>query len=154
MKLSERLRMLRKELKMSQPAVAKKMGLTMRGYQNIELGSDPRYSSLLRIANFYDVSVDWLMGRTEKRTPTGTEHFAACQGETMDFSERIRRLRRAEHLSQPALAKRIGLSMRGYQNMELGTMPRYENLLRIADYYDVSVDWLMGRTENRYAHRS
>ncbi len=72
----------------------------------------------------------------------------------MDFAEKIRRLRRAEHLSQPAAAKKIGISMRGYQNMELGTMPRYENLLRIADYYDVSVDWLMGRTENRNAHKS
>jgi len=67
MELSEKLKMLRNELRMSQPAVAKEMGLTMRGYQNIELGADPRYSSLLRIADFYDVSVDWLMGRTENR---------------------------------------------------------------------------------------
>ncbi|MCX4371547.1 MAG: helix-turn-helix transcriptional regulator [Dysosmobacter sp.] len=67
MKLSEKIRMLRTELSMSQPAVAKEMGLTMRGYQNIELGSEPRYNSLLRIAEFYDVSVDWLMGRTENR---------------------------------------------------------------------------------------
>lgn len=67
MKLSEKIRMLRAELSMSQPAVAKEMGLTMRGYQNIELGSEPRYNSLLRIAEFYDVSVDWLMGRTENR---------------------------------------------------------------------------------------
>jgi len=67
MEFAEKLRMLRNELKMSQPAVAKEMGLTMRGYQNIELGADPRYSSLLRIADFYDVSVDWLMGRTENR---------------------------------------------------------------------------------------
>lgn len=67
MELKEKIRMLRKELKMSQPAVAKEMGMTMRGYQNIELGSEPRYGSLLRIAEFYDVSVDWLMGRTENR---------------------------------------------------------------------------------------
>ena len=67
MELSEKIRMLRKELKMSQPAVAKEMGLTMRGYQNIELGAEPRYSSLFRIAEYYDVSVDWLMGRTDKR---------------------------------------------------------------------------------------
>ena len=67
MKLSEKIRMLRTELSMSQPAVAKEMGLTMRGYQNIELGSEPRYNSLLRIAEFYDLSVDWLMGRTENR---------------------------------------------------------------------------------------
>ena len=67
MEFTEKIRMLRKELKMSQTAVAKEMGLTMRGYQNIELGGEPRYSSLLRIAEFYDVSVDWLMGRTENR---------------------------------------------------------------------------------------
>lgn len=67
MDLAEKIRMLRKELKMSQPAVAAQMGLTMRGYQNIELGSEPRYSSLFCIAEFYDVSVDWLMGRTENR---------------------------------------------------------------------------------------
>ena len=67
MELSEKIRMLRKEHKMSQPAVAAEMGMTMRGYQNIELGSEPRYGSLFRIAEYYDVSVDWLMGRTENR---------------------------------------------------------------------------------------
>lgn len=71
----------------------------------------------------------------------------------MDFAERIRRLRRAKRLTQAELAKEVGLTTRGYQDMELGSLPRYENLLHIADYYDVSVDWLMGRTEDRYAHR-
>ena len=47
----------------------------------------------------------------------------------------------------------MGLTMRGYQNIELGAEPRYSSLFRIAEYYDVSVDWLMGRTENRHAHR-
>lgn len=72
----------------------------------------------------------------------------------MDFSEKLRRLRRAKHLTQVQVAAEMGLSMRGYQNLELGTEPRYSSLLRVADYYDVSVDWLMGRTENRYAHRA
>ena len=71
----------------------------------------------------------------------------------MDFAERVRRLRRAEHLTQAALAQKIGLTTRGYQDIELGSLPRYENLRRIAEYYDVSVDWLMGRAEDRYAHR-
>ena len=72
----------------------------------------------------------------------------------MGFAEKIRRLRREKHLTQVQAAKEMGLSMRGYQNIELGTEPRYSSLLRVAEYYDVSVDWLMGRTENRYAHRS
>lgn len=72
----------------------------------------------------------------------------------MDFSDKIRMLRKELRMSQPAVAAEMGISTRGYQDMELGTLPRYEKLLRVADYYDVSVDWLMGRTENRYAHRS
>ena len=71
----------------------------------------------------------------------------------MELSEKVRMLRKEIQMSQPAAAAEMGLSMRGYQNIELGTEPRYGSLLRIADYYDVSVDWLMGRTENRYAHR-
>ena len=42
---------------------------------------------------------------------------------------------------------------RGYQDLELGAKPRYDALLHIADFYDVSVDWLMGRTDNPHAHR-
>lgn len=72
----------------------------------------------------------------------------------MEFSEKIKMLRRELRMSQPAVAAEMGLSMRGYQNLELGTEPRYGSLLRVAEFYDVSVDWLMGRTENRYAHRS
>ena len=45
------------------------------------------------------------------------------------------------------------LSMRGYQDLELGAKPKYDTLLRIAEYYDVSVDWLMGRTEKREVNR-
>ena len=29
------------------------------------------------------------------------------------------------------------------------TLPRLENLIKIADYFDVSVDYLLGRTNNR-----
>ena len=71
----------------------------------------------------------------------------------MTFAEKIRRLRREQRLTQAEFASEVGLTMRGYQDMELGTLPRYENLLRIAEYYDVSVDWLVGRTEKREVNR-
>ena len=65
------------------------------------------------------------------------------------FSEKIRQLRKDRHLTQAEVAKEVDLSARGYQDLELGAKPRYDALLHIADFYDVSVDWLMGRTENR-----
>ena len=71
----------------------------------------------------------------------------------MGFAEKIRELRKSKHLTQAELAKMVGLTTRGYQDMELGSLPRYDNLLRIAEFYDVSVDWLMGRTEKREVNR-
>ena len=69
------------------------------------------------------------------------------------FAEKIRVLRKERHLTQAEVAAEVGLSARGYQDLELGAKPTFDNLLRIADFYDVSVDWLMGRTDNPRAHR-
>ena len=69
------------------------------------------------------------------------------------FAEKIRQLRKERHLTQAQVAREVGLSARGYQDLELGAKPRYDALFHIADFYDVSVDWLMGRTDNPRAHR-
>ena len=69
------------------------------------------------------------------------------------FSEKIRALRKEHKLSQAAVGEQVGMSMRGYQDLELGAKPTFDNLLRIADFYDVSVDWLMDRTDDPHAHR-
>ena len=68
------------------------------------------------------------------------------------FSEKIRQLRKDRHLTQAEVAKEVDLSARGYQDLELGAKPGFDNLLHIADFYDVSVDWLMGRTDNPHLH--
>lgn len=65
------------------------------------------------------------------------------------FSERIRILREERGLTQAQIAAQVGLSARGYQDLELGAMPRGDRLLAIAEFYGVSMDWLMGRTDVR-----
>ena len=69
------------------------------------------------------------------------------------FADKIRALRKEKKLTQAEVAKEAGLSARGYQDLELGAKPGFDTLLHIADFYDVSVDWLMGRTDNPHAHR-
>ena len=69
------------------------------------------------------------------------------------FADKIRVLRKEKKLTQAEVAKEVGLSARGYQDLELGAKPGFDKLLHIADFYDVSVDWLMGRTDNPHAHR-
>ena len=69
------------------------------------------------------------------------------------FAEKIRQLRKERHLTQAQVAREVGLSARGYQDLELGAKPRYDALVHIADFYGVSVDWLMGRTDNPVVNR-
>ena len=70
------------------------------------------------------------------------------KGEAM-FADRIRILRSERNLTQAEVAREVELSPRGYQDLELGRKPKYDTLLRLADFFDVSVDWLMGRTQRR-----
>ena len=69
------------------------------------------------------------------------------------FSERIRQLRGEKGMTQAAVAADVGLSARGYQDLELGAMPKGDTLLAIAEFYGVSIDWLMGRTDKREVNR-
>lgn len=64
------------------------------------------------------------------------------------FSERLTQLRKSEGTSQNALAKVIGVSPRTYQDYEYGARePQVSIFIRIADYYNVSLDYLAGRSD-------
>ena len=65
------------------------------------------------------------------------------------FSERIRILRKEAKLTQVQAARNVGLSPRGYQDLEWARLQGGDTLLSIADFYGVSIDWLMGRTDRR-----
>lgn len=68
-KLFERLRLLRKELDLSQEKAAAEIGIGFSTYRRYEGGSrEPDASTLARMADFYNVSADYLLGRSEKRT--------------------------------------------------------------------------------------
>ncbi len=63
---------------------------------------------------------------------------------------RIRELREDEDISQTKLAKFLGMSQTGYSKYETG-----ENdiptaiLIKLADFYGTSVDYILGRTDEK-----
>lgn len=68
MKFCERIRLLRKELGMTQKEVAEKLGIGYRAYQCYELAQRyPDFHGLINIANFFSVSLDYLVGRSDIR---------------------------------------------------------------------------------------
>lgn len=64
--LSERLKQCRKEKGLTQQQVAIYCDITEKAYQNYELMTrEPKLEILVKIADFYEVSLDYLVGRTD-----------------------------------------------------------------------------------------
>lgn len=64
----------------------------------------------------------------------------------INFSESLFQLRKAKGLTQPELAKELEVSVRAYQYYERGERePQLSVLVRMADYFDLSLDELIGR---------
>ena len=66
--LAERLKQCRKEQGFTQREVAIYCDITEKTYQNYELMTrEPKVEILLKIADVFEVSLDYLLGRTEKK---------------------------------------------------------------------------------------
>ena len=66
------------------------------------------------------------------------------------FAERLQELRRERHVTQKNMAEFLGIQMRSYQSYEGGDRwPDYEKLVALADYFGVTTDYLLGRSDRR-----
>lgn len=65
------------------------------------------------------------------------------------FFKRLRDLREDHDLKQTEVAKYLGIAQTVYSRYERGfqTIP-VEHLLKLADLYRVSTDYILGRTDN------
>ena len=66
--LAKRLYELRKERKLTRKMVAEQIDIVERTYQRYENAErEPTASVLVQLADFYNVTVDYLVGRTDER---------------------------------------------------------------------------------------
>ena len=67
-----------------------------------------------------------------------------------DFCNKLRILRKERNLTQKELSDLLGLSINSYSQYELGnTEPKYDNLIKLADFFCVSIDYLVGNSKTK-----
>lgn len=132
----ERLRELRLESGLTQAEVGEILGINQRTYSCYELGTHNLSAEiLLTLADYYDVSIDYLLGRTS--------------GKQMKY-ERVKELRLELKLTQAQVGEILGVNQRTYSQYELGVRSiSVDHLVSLADYYKVTLDYLVGRTNER-----
>ena len=67
-----------------------------------------------------------------------------------DFETRLKSLRKEKNLNQSEVAEELGIARTTYANYEQGKrFPGKENLIAIAEYFGVSIDYLLGETDEK-----
>lgn len=69
------------------------------------------------------------------------------------FGDRVSALRTSKNVSQQALAVYLGIGKSAVSMIENGQRAASaDNLIALADYFDVSLDYLVGRSDNPVRH--
>lgn len=67
----------------------------------------------------------------------------------MNFQERLKYLQEKNNITKKSISDAIGISVRNYYRYERGEQnPTLPILILLADYFEVSIDYLVGRTDN------
>ncbi len=69
----------------------------------------------------------------------------------MTFSEKLKKLRKEKKVTQEQLAQIIGVERSSIGKYETGTQPSTDIIKRIADYFGVTTDYLLGRDTSDYS---
>ena len=99
----------------------------------------PDYPLFVAIVEHFNISADVLLGRIDYSTEQ-TFH------PTQPFGNALRKILDETNTSQYRLQKDLGLSSATtYTWLNNKSIPSMEHVLQLADYLDVSVDYLLGR---------
>ena len=119
----------------SPTTVCKKLGLSNAAYSCWTDEGIPRKSTLIKIADYFGVSVDFLLGK--KETPAEifwNKYIELCANKSV---------------SPNAVAKKIGMSSEVVIWWKRGRMPQNATLKKIADYFGVPVNYFLSKETDR-----
>lgn len=111
-------------------------------------GIVPKTPTLIKIADYFKISMEFLMGLTDN------EHFEECDT-PKTFFERLDELRNEKgKTANNALSKDVHIHRNNIRQWyKLQCLPLIDDLIILADYFEVSIDYLLGRTNDRHSYK-
>lgn len=140
-KLSESLKELMVEHNLNQVTPAEKLCTGRTKFSDILNGKNaPNYKTLVKLIVYFNCSADFLLGI--KDYPDEDVSYNAVA----PFNERMREMFKIAGVSQYSFVKHTGISWSILYNWLNGsTLPSVDNLIKVANYFACSVDYLLGR---------
>ena len=137
---AENLSALMAEHNLKAPKLAKILQIDRSNITRYQQGKRlPRFYSFLAIIDFFAVSADIILGVADYERE---ENFLSVP----PFHERFREVLQETHTTQYALEKDLSISGDCVYNWLTGkSVPSIENVVKLAQYMSISVDYLLGR---------
>lgn len=106
-------------------------------------GIIPTVKSLVKIADYLDKSLVYVLGETD------SEIFYKAD-EPKTFHQRVEELLKENNTKYSAVTKKLSCSRSSFHVWKSkNSLPSLEYLEEIAEYFKVSIDYLLGRTDER-----
>lgn len=104
----------------------------------------PTIKNIVKLANFFDCSVNYFVGLTDK-----PKNITFCNNYNKTlFYPRYSELLDKNNTTHYLLSKKLKFSMSSLRNWKNGGIPYLDTLCKLAQFFDVSVDYLIGRSNS------
>lgn len=135
---------------LTQNALAEQLGVSQQTISKYENGSrEPDLENLIRMAKIFHVTTDYLLGISEESS-TYTLHEGEYGTLNSEITKRLEQLMSEKGVDIFMLSEVCNLTpeeMRSF--VEYGYLPHVNVLLNLATYFEVSVDYLLCRSNSR-----
>lgn len=142
---AERLKSLRDQKGLTQEGLASALGVsrsTIGGYEAPSKEREPDFAIVCRLASFFGVSTDYLLGRSDDPTPV------APPGDLTTIARRLEAIRKSRGWSQRELADRLGITVPELARYESAiAAPPDELVDKLADAFEVDRRYFTGEID-------
>lgn len=108
-----------------------------------EFGVIPKPVILIRIADYFNTSVEYLLGRTDNA------YFFKAENKT-SFLNRYQLLKSENKMTDYAVAQKLHVTTSYTTNWKnKNYTPSIVNLIELSEIFKVSIDYLLGRTDDK-----
>lgn len=138
----------RERLGLTQAELANRVSVSQKSISKYERSERrPSYETLMKMADLFNVDVDYLLGRSDERINMRDNNIACISS-----AESLRKCVQKTGLSYREVAKRLGITQDLLEDYMSGAIaPPYNILISLSDICEVSTDCLIGIHEGSRA---
>ena len=139
----KRLKAIRESANLSQKELANILGIAQQTYNHYEVQENIiPLKHLNFLANYYNVSIDYILGLSE------TSHISKEEIDAITCGKRLKEFRKENNLTQEKVAKFLNIDQPTWSIYEKGkSLIGTPFLYAICNKYNISADYLLGRID-------